>query len=206
MLQKIFSQEIRFKDDNGQDYPEWKICDLKDVADVYDGVHKTPQYKEFGVPFVSVENISNLMETNKYISESDFERDYKVYPTKNDILMTRIGDIGKATLVTTDGKIAYYVSLALLKLKEFLVPAYMLHFISCNFFKLELWKRTLHIAFPQKINKNEISKCKVLLPCMEEQQKIADFLSTFDKKITAEKQILSDLQEMKKGLLQQMFV
>lgn len=41
---------------------------------------------------------------------------------------------------------------------------------------------------------------------MEEQRKIADFLSTFDKKITAEKQILSDLQEIKKGLLQQMFV
>ncbi|MBQ2009591.1 MAG: restriction endonuclease subunit S, partial [Selenomonadaceae bacterium] len=49
-------------------------------------------------------------------------------------------------------------------------------------------------------------RLSVMLPCIEEQRKIAAFLLTFDKKITAEKQVLSDLQEMKKGLLQQMFV
>ncbi|MBQ2411595.1 MAG: restriction endonuclease subunit S, partial [Selenomonadaceae bacterium] len=51
-----------------------------------------------------------------------------------------------------------------------------------------------------------IKRLSVMLPCIEEQRKIADFLSIFDKKITAEKQVLSDLQEIKKGLLQQMFV
>ena len=44
------------------------------------------------------------------------------------------------------------------------------------------------------------------MPCLEEQQKIADFLSSFDEKIDAEKETLEHLKELKKGLLQQMFV
>ena len=47
---------------------------------------------------------------------------------------------------------------------------------------------------------------KIKLPCLDEQQKIADFLSSFDKKIDAEKETLEHLKEMKKGLLQQIFV
>ena len=46
----------------------------------------------------------------------------------------------------------------------------------------------------------------MMLPCLEEQQKIADFLSSFDDKIDAEKETLEHLKELKKGLLQQMFV
>ena len=69
-----------------------------------------------------------------------------------------------------------------------------------------MWKRTLHIAFPKKINKSEISKCLIYLPCLKEQQKIADFLSSFDEKISTEKEILEHLKRLKKGLLQQMFV
>ena len=51
-----------------------------------------------------------------------------------------------------------------------------------------------------------IRRLKIYLPCLKEQQKIADFLSSFDKKISTEKDILEYLKEIKKGLLQQMFV
>lgn len=54
---------------------------------MYDGVHQTPKYTDSGVMFLSVENISNL-KSKKYISEEAFERDFKVYPTKGDVLMT----------------------------------------------------------------------------------------------------------------------
>ena len=47
---------------------------------------------------------------------------------------------------------------------------------------------------------------KIGVPFLEEQQKIADFLSSFDEKIDAEKETLEHLKELKKGLLQQMFV
>ena len=205
LMQKIFSQEIRFKADDGSEYPEWEEKKLLEIATIYDGTHQTPNYVEQGIPFVSVENIKNLYKTNKYITEA-FEKEFKIYPEKGDILMTRIGDIGTASLVSRNMKIAYYVSLALLKPQENILADYLVQYISNTCFQKELWKRTLHIAFPKKINKGEIGECKVKAPCLEEQQKIADCLSAMDRKIEAEKKILKDWKELKKALLQQMFV
>lgn len=206
LMQKIFSQEVRFKADDGSEYPEWEEKKLLEIATIYDGTHQTPNYVEQGIPFVSVENIKNLYKTNKYITKEAFEKEFKIYPEKGDILMTRIGDIGTASLVSRNMKIAYYVSLALLKPQENILADYLVQYISNTSFQKELWKRTLHIAFPKKINKGEIGECKVKAPCLEEQQKIADCLSAMDRKIEAEKKILEDWKELKKALLQQMFV
>ena len=96
---------------------KWKDTIIGKLVKVYDGVHQTPKYKNNGVPFVSVENISNLY-TNKFISKSDFENNFKnSKPTSGDLLMTRIGDVGTVNLVKNDNDLAYYVSLALLKPK-----------------------------------------------------------------------------------------
>ena len=65
----------------------WEQRKLGDVAGIYDGVHHTPDYKNHGVMFLSVENIMT-MRSAKYISEDDFKRDYRIYPQKGDILMT----------------------------------------------------------------------------------------------------------------------
>jgi len=69
--------------------------------------------------------------------------------------MTRIGDIGTANVVESNEPKAYYVSLALLKYKK-LNPYFLKGSISSEYVKKELWHKTLHIAFPKKINKNEI--------------------------------------------------
>ena len=58
--------------------------------------------------FLSVENISTL-KSEKYISEESFKRDYKVYPQKGDILMTRIGDVGTPNVIDTTEKLAFYL-------------------------------------------------------------------------------------------------
>lgn len=196
---------IRFKKDNGKEYPNWEEKELQQVADIFDGTHQTPKYVNDGIPFVSVENIKNLYKTNKYITEESFKKEFKTYPQNGDILMTRIGSIGVPTIVTKDIKMAYYVSLALIKLKEKVNTEYLLQYILCKKFQQELWKRTLHIAFPKKINKNEICKCKVNIPCLEEQQKIADFLSSVDDVIQIQEQEITVLEEQKKGIIQKLF-
>ncbi|WP_308576581.1 restriction endonuclease subunit S, partial [uncultured Fusobacterium sp.] len=84
--------------------------------------------------------------------------------------------------------------------------SYINQFIKTDFFQKELDKRTLKVAFPQKINLSDIGECLVKLPCLEEQQKIANFLSSIDNKIDNLATELEDLKEFKKGLLQQMFV
>ena len=95
---------------------EWEVKKLKENVLIVDGTHQTPKYISNGVPFVSVENIGNISNTDKYISKEDFEK-FKVKPQKNDILMTRItaGIIGDTEIVKNDCPLAYYVSLSLIR-------------------------------------------------------------------------------------------
>ena len=173
---------------------------------IYDGTHQTPNYIDDGIKFVSVENINNLDKTNKYISREDYEKDFKIKPEINDILMTRIGDIGTPAIINTNERYAYYVSLALLKSNyAILSPKFLIQRISSEQFQHELWKRTLHVAFPKKINKNEIGECNVFIPPLPEQEKIASFLTLIDKKIEKQKELIELLKKYKRGLLSQIF-
>ena len=161
----------------------WEQRKLIEIVNVYDGVHQTPDYKESGIMFLSVENISTL-KSEKFISEEAFERDYKVYPQKGDILMTRIGDVGTPNVVETSEKVAYYVSLALLK--PINVDSYFLkNNIQSPFFQRGLKNRTLVTAIPQKINKDEIGKVDVILPISKsEQEQIGAYFKHLDHLIT----------------------
>ena len=194
--------KLRFKGYND----EWKHYRLKDIVQIYDGTHQTPNYIDDGIKFVSVENINNLDKTNKYISREDYEKDFKIKPEINDILMTRIGDIGTPAIINTNERYAYYVSLALLKSNyAILSPKFLIQRISSEQFQHELWKRTLHVAFPKKINKYEIGECNVFIPPLPEQEKIAAFLTLIDKKIEKQKELIELLKKYKRGLLSQIF-
>lgn len=168
----------------------WEECELNKLADIFDGTHQTPKYTLTGVPFVSVENITNLYKTDKFINERDFELEFKNIPEKGDILMTRIGDIGTASIVTRKSKLAYYVSLALFKHIK-IYSEFLLYYIHSSAFQKELFDRSLNFAIPKKINKGEIGKCNVHFPTdIVEQQAIADILTAMDKEI-------ADLEEEK---------
>ena len=152
---------------------DWEIKKLSKVANVYDGTHQTPEYKEEGVKFVSVENIKTS-KTDKYISFNDYNKQYKIKPQVNDILMSRIGDIGTPNIILNNEVLAYYVTLALIRSYD-INSQFLKNAISGSFFQAELNKRTLHVAFPNKINLGDIGKCLVLKPLLnEEQQKIAE--------------------------------
>ena len=161
----------------------WEQRKLSDITNVYDGVHQTPDYQESGIMFLSVENIATL-KSNKYISQEAFERDYKNYPEKGDILMTRIGDVGTPNVVETTEKVAFYVSLALLKPKN--VDSYFLCNAICSpEFQRNLKNRTLVTAIPQKINKDEIGKVEFLMPQNTSEQKaIGAYFKNLDHLIT----------------------
>ena len=133
--------------------------------------------------FLSVENIATLT-SQKFISREAFARDYPVYPKRGDVLMTRIGDIGTSNVVETDDKLAFYVSLALLK--PFNVDSYYLDkSLQSPSAKMELYRRTLHIAFPKKINKNQIAEVMLPIPrSRQEQEQIGALFRNLDTLIT----------------------
>ena len=185
----------------------WRENRLGNIARIFDGTHQTPKYVENGIPFYSVEHITaNQFDDTKYISEEVFEREnMRVKLEREDILMTRIGNIGMAKYIDWNVNASFYVSLALIKKNESFNSKFLSQLIHSPNFQRQLWKRTIHVAFPQKINLGEIGKCESILPTKPEQQKIAAFLTTVDNKIEQLSKKQELLGEYKKGLMQQIF-
>lgn len=193
--------KLRFPEFNSN----WTHDNLENVAEIFDGTHQTPLYTKTGVQFVSVENIEDIYKSEKYISHEEYDK-YKNKPQINDILMTRItaGVIGETAMVTKDVPLAYYVSLALIRCEK-LFPSYVEKYIHSIQFRKELYKRIIHTAFPKKINLGDIGKCLVGITNEQEQQKIAEFLSTIDIVIAKQKETVSAWEERKKGVMQKLF-
>ena len=157
-----------------------KLKKLEDFAEIYDGTHQTPKYVNTGVPFVSVQDIKNIYGTNKYIIMEEYNK-FKVKPRKNDVFMTRIGDIGTCAIVKNDDDLAYYVTLALIRpSNDIVLSKFLKYLIESNQGKKELSKRILHNATPIKINLGEIGKLKFFIPSIPVQEHIVSILDKFD--------------------------
>ncbi len=195
--------ELRFSEFDS----EWDDRKLSEIADVYDGTHQTPDYVKSGVPFISVENIADLKSTKKYISEVDFAKDFKIKPRMGDIMMTRItaGVIGATAIVQDHEPLAYYVSLALIRGQEKQNSNFLAQRIESPYFKRELHKRIIHVAFPKKINLGDLGDCRAVVPHLYEQKKIAAFLGVVDAKIAALRDRRAGLERYKRGLMQALF-
>ena len=165
-----------------------KSYKLNEIASIYDGTHSTPNYQLSGVPFISVENINDIYSSNKFIACEDYEK-YKIKPKINDVFMTRIGSIGKCFVLEKNIKLAYYVSLALIRPdNNIILSKYLKYYLESSIGQNELYKKTLLHAVPIKINKDDIGIIKVTVPSLKEQQRIVKVLDKFDK-------LVNDLSE-----------
>ncbi|WP_166806588.1 restriction endonuclease subunit S [Companilactobacillus zhachilii] len=206
LLQNLFPSDgekipnVRFADFSG----DWEQHKLGKITNIFDGTHQTPSYTKEGVMFLSVEDIRTL-HSKKFISEMDFKKDFKISPKASDILMTRIGDVGTTNVVNYNGNIAYYVSLALLQKKD-TDSLFLNYCISSPAVQREIWKRTLQVAFPRKINKNEIKKIPINISKKEEQIKIGKIFSKIDFCLYTAKKQLSLYKNMKKYYTQKLLV
>lgn len=149
--------------------------------------------------FLSVENIDTLT-SKKFITKSDYLENYKHKPEYHDIFMTRIGSIGKTNILETHDPRAFYVSLALIKPKD-INPYYLKYWLSSNTTQKEIWRRTLQIAFPQKINKDEISKVQSSISkSKNEQYNIGQLLNKIDHLLLLQQRKLDELIQIKEGI------
>jgi len=199
LMQIVFCSKKRSQ--NG-----WKNIRLGELTSIFDGTHSTPKYVEKGVPFYSVEHVtSDNFESTKYISQEVFEKENKrVKLETGDILMTRIGDIGTVKYLDWEVNASFYVSLALIKANDNYSSQFLSYYIQSDDFQRELWKRTIHVAFPKKINLGEIGNCEVSMPDIDEQERIVELLSVADQTISHLESKLAILKQEKKALMQQL--
>lgn len=185
---------------------DWQQVRLGDFTKIYDGTHQTPEYVESGIPFYSVEHItSNNFDDTKYISEKVYESEIKRVKIENgDVLMTRIGDIGTAKYVDWSPRASFYVTLALIKCNDKVNSKFITFSINSNNFKKEIYGKTLHVAFPNKINLGDIGECFLLLPPLPEQNRIVLVLETWDKAIEKLTKKIEFKKNIKQGLMQRL--
>ncbi|CCI61260.1 restriction endonuclease S subunit [Staphylococcus equorum subsp. equorum Mu2] len=187
---------------------EWKKKKLEEIAYINDGTHMTPNYVQAGIPFFSVENVTrNDFVNSKFVTEEAYEKYKKRIDIEyNDILMTRIGSIGKVKLVNWIHSTTFYVSLALLKIHEGFVPQYISYLLESFKVQKSIMSNSLVTAVPQKINLIDLKKVDIVLTIsINEQQRIGDFFSKLDRQIELEEQKLEKLEEQKKGYMQKIF-
>ncbi|PAV00792.1 hypothetical protein B9T66_01875 [Helicobacter sp. TUL] len=205
------------QDDNSP-YPlpqhwEWKT--LGEICSITDGTHKTPTYVETGIPFLSVKNISKGffdLSDVRYISQEEHNKLIKrAKPEFGDILICRIGTLGKAIKISLKFEFSIFVSLGLLKPKIKLVSDYLAHFL--NSYCIEKWINDNKVGggtHTAKLNLNVLEKCPVALPKdIKEQEQIAKHLDSTFERIKKLKELynaqLQDYEELKQSLLTQAF-
>nr|WP_168382697.1 restriction endonuclease subunit S [Acinetobacter indicus] len=212
MMQKLFSQQIRFKADDGSEFGEWAITLIKNaVSFIKDGTHGTHQDDPSSNLFLlSAKNLQNgkivIDEKDRKINQKEFDSIYKNYKLKDgDILLSVVGTIGRVAIFKDYYEsYAFQRSVAFMRFKKAL-PEFIYQLFLAKDFQNELLVRQVVSAQPG-IYLGDLSKIEIKLPCLEEQTKIANFLSSIDQKIEVVAQQIEQAKQWKKGLLQQMFV
>ena len=184
MMQKLFSQQIRFKADDGSEFEEWEILKFKDVITIkYGKDHK--KLKDGNIPVLGTGGIMRYVESYLYDGES--------------ILIGRKGTIDKPQFIS--GKFWTVDTLFYTEIGEKIRPKFAFQQLL-----LVNWLNLNEATGVPSLNTTSIGNIELKVPCLEEQTKIANFLSAIDQKIEVTAQQIEQAKQWKKGLLQQMFV
>ena len=195
--------KLRFKKFSG----DWEEKKLQNVSDVRDGTHDSPKYVTEGYPFVTSKN---LMKNGKidfsdisYITEEDYININKRSKVDvGDILFGMIGTIGNPVIVEQDGFAIKNV--ALIKEKDKLLNRYLIQVLKSSVIDRQFYK--LNTGGTQKfIGLGMIRDLSILIPSIEEQEKIAFFFSLIDDKISLQGEKVEALRDYKKGMMQKIF-
>ena len=208
LVQDIFTQKLRFKNDDGNEFPEWELMKLGNVSDVRDGTHDSPKYRKEGFPLVTSKNLTKygeiLFDEVNLISKEDYETFNKRSKVNiGDILFGMIGTIGNPVIVNCEG--FSIKNVALIKQKESLLNSFLIYVLNSEIISKQF--HLLNTGGTQKfIALGVIRGLMIPTPSIEEQNKISNFLSSINKKIEKEKVLLKEYEQQKKYLLQNLFI
>ncbi len=210
LMQKIFSKEIRFKDDGGSKFPEWEKTKLKDISKLITKGTTPKYFSEEGITFIKIEGLNGI-NINKdkclFIDEKTHNNELKRSTLEeNDILFAIAGTIGKVGFVRKDILPANTnQALSIVRLSDTDYLYFVLQVLQSNTMKKYI-QESISLGAQPNLNLQQMGDFTFNLPTKPEQQKIASFLTSVDKKIEQVAKQLEHTKEFKKGLLQQMFM
>ena len=220
VMQKLFSQEVRFKADDGSEFPEWEE---KSFSDVFENLNNSTfsrdclnyetgnvKYIHYGDILIKFGFVIDVQSSNVPYVNEDLNCEKYASLSEGDIVIADTAEddtVGKAVEVmnTHWGKtISGLHTIACHPMGKF-ASKYLGYFMNSDIYHNQLRPYMQGIKVTS-VSKTNIALTKILVPCLVEQQKIADCLSALDEVIEKQKATLAAWEELKKGLLQQMFV
>lgn len=204
LMQKLFTQQLRFKSDDGTDFPTWEEKKLGDVCSYIGGGTPSKKVKEYwngNINWASVKDI-----TGKYL----YETQDKISQLGADSSATNICEPDSLLLITrmSPGKTVITKCITAINQDLKIVKS------DINVEFLHLLFQSIQTKIDEKtsgttvkgISIEGLNQIDIRLPCKAEQQKIADCLSSMDSLIQTQQKVVTTWQQRKKALLQQMFI
>ncbi len=217
VMQQLFSQELRFQDDAGDDFPEWEEKCLGEIGNFQtssvDKLIKDDEKEVYLVNYMNVYRHEKI--NNDTIKHFDIvtAKDSQIITNnlkKGDILFTPSSetptDIGHSVVIFEDIENAVY-SYHLLRFRPNVKIDILFSHYFCN--TEDVLKQLSRFSTGSTrftISTGNFAKVEIKLPSLKEQTKIANFLSAIDSKIDLVTNQIQHTQQFKKGLLQQLFV
>ncbi len=207
ITQKIFSQQIRFKDDKGNNFPDWKITKLGDLTYKVGKKNK----ENISYPIYSINNKEGFRpQSEQFLGLDSNERGYDIslYKKVNKETFAynpariNVGSIGYSYDLDEIIISSLYVCF---KTNKNLEDLYLLVFLDTVIFNKSI-SRFEEGGVRKYLFYENFSQITIPLPSNEEQVKIAKFIKDIDKQIRAITLQLEQTMIFKKGLLQKMFV
>ena len=188
-------------------YPIFRLGDV--CTKITDGTHKTPNYLNSGVTFISAKNIVNgeLDFTNvKYISVQEYAEIQKRCQTEmGDILLSKSGSLGAPAIVKNADRIGLFESLAVLKYdRHKLLAAFLCEQLKADKVQRQFRVGTKGVAI-KHLHLGVIADTKIIVPPIEEQMAFVTFVEQTDKSKFEIKKSLEKLETLKKALMQKYF-
>ena len=200
MMQKLFSQQIRFKADDGSEFGEWEERKLGEVCRFVNGrAYKQTEWEKEGTPVIRLQNLTG---SGKEYYYSNLNLPDHQYCYNNDLLYMWSATFGP--VFWQGEKAIFHYHIWKIEVNPQLLDKKYMYFLLDEM--TEKMKRSLNGSTMLHVTKQGMENTEKIIPSLPEQTKIANFLSSVDQKIEVVAQQIEQAKQWKKGLLQQMFV
>jgi type I restriction enzyme S subunit len=207
ITKRIFSGQLRFKNNHGDNYCDWETKKLGDVTTLINNKNK----KNEKLPVYSINNrLGFVPQSEQFEGVNSEDRGYDITLYKiidrntfaYNPARINVGSIGYSGNLKNIIISSLYVCF---KTEASINDNFLFQYLKTDFFNKEVL-RNVEGGVRNYLFYENFARIKFNLPCFEEQNKVTNFLSSVDSKIDVESQLLKRLEEQKKFLLQQMFV